>query len=199
MRLLLSVSCMHSEQVTRHCIIRLLGDTTALLLFVIAWRRWCSLISSLRSGVVDRLVLLWLSHISLLTRLHRCIPLFASMLTVLSWSRDRGWRTIMTLLYNWRGSVTVESARLGVMLIMGWNVDGVVSLQVGCRGDNVECVNDSWDLITGQYSASRHPGSDRWSSPRSGTRGSRYQHGRAWRPSRRVETHKIQAEVPATS
>lgn len=85
---------------------------------MITWRRGCSLITSLRRIIVNRLVLLRLRHIGLLTRLHRCIPLFTPMYTVRSWSRNRRWWSIMTLVNDWRGAITVEPSRLGVVLIM---------------------------------------------------------------------------------
>lgn len=117
---------------------------TVHLLLVITWGRWSSLIPSLRCSTV-----------SLLTRLHRGIPLFSSMLTMRYWWW-RWWRKSRVLLSNMgRGSITVEttlvglvlvSARWGVVLVMRRNIYRFVSLHIRCRGDNVECVNDRWDL-----------------------------------------------------
>lgn len=51
-----------------------------------------------------------------------------------------------------RGSVSVEtlvlliSASWGVVLVVRGDVYRFVFLEIGCRGDNIECMNDSWDL-----------------------------------------------------
>jgi hypothetical protein len=122
------------------------------LLLVITGRRWARLVFSLRSRVFSVMLLLGVCSKStrsrLLTSLHGCIPLFTPMLTMSCswWRRSAG----VTLIDGRRGSVTVESAlmsaSLGMVLVVGRDVDCFVLFHIGCRGDNVESVDDSWDL-----------------------------------------------------
>lgn len=82
------------------------------------------------------------------TSLHGRVPVFTSValaLVVLLRRRGRGTVTLEALLVL----LMLVSTGGRVVLVVRWNVDCFVLLHIGRRGDNVECVNDRWDLWAG--------------------------------------------------
>jgi len=84
------------------------------------------------------------SNRGLMTLLHGCIP----FLTTLS-THNRWWGAIAlkTLIVgnNWRRRVIMVSM-CGVVLVVCWNVYCFIGLDIGGRGDDVECVDHRWYL-----------------------------------------------------
>lgn len=75
--------------------------------------------------------------------MHRCIPFLTTL------STDDRWRaiTLETLIMasNRRRWVVMMTLSRVVLVVSG-NVYCFVGLDIGGRGDNVECVNHRWDL-----------------------------------------------------
>lgn len=82
----------------------------------------------------------------LLLSLHRRVPLFRAVSLTLRRGRVRAKVVGRSITLERLVRLLPVTPCWRVVLVMSGYIHGFVLDDVGCRGDDVECVNDRWDL-----------------------------------------------------